>query len=179
MGSLIRAVAMFGYPGLVRELRGDPEAFLARFHISSGAEQLEDAFVSFDAIVRLLEASADELGCPDFGLRLSSLQGLHVLGPIAVIARNAETVLSGVEAIAPYLYIQSPALRLTERRTERGIEFSYEITEPGVVYPLQGYEQSLGIGVRILRLLAGPGGDSGRSRSYIRSTARMPPTATH
>ena len=33
MGSLIRATNLWGYPELVRELGGDPEAFLARFHI--------------------------------------------------------------------------------------------------------------------------------------------------
>ena len=156
MSSLIRAASMWGYPELVRELGGDPEAFLSRFHIPSGAEHQEDAFMSFEAFNRMLEASADELRCPDFGLRLSGWQGLHILGPLAVIARNAQTVLSGVESIGRYLYIHSPALRLTERRTERGIEFAYEVTEPGVPYPLQGYELSMGIAVRILRLLGGP-----------------------
>jgi AraC-like DNA-binding protein len=156
MSSLIRTAAMWGYPELVRELGGDPEAFLSRFHIPSGAEHQDDAFMSFDAFSRMLEASADELRCPDFGLRLSSWQGLHILGPLAVIARNAQTVLSGVEAIARYLYIHSPALRLTERRTERGIEFAYEVTEPSGPYALQGYELSMGIAVRILRLLGGP-----------------------
>jgi len=85
--------------------------------------------MSFDAFARMLEASAEDLQSPDFRLRLSSWQGLHILGPLAVIARHAQTVLSGVEAIARYLYIHSPALRLTERRTERGIEFAYEVTE--------------------------------------------------
>ena len=156
MGSLIRAAAIWGYPELVRELGADPEAFLSRFHIASGAEHQEDAFISFAAFIRLLEASAEDLRCPDFGLHLSSRQGLEILGPIAVIARNAQTVLSVAEAIARYLYIHSPALRLTERRTERGLEFSYEVTEPNIPYPLQLYELSMGIAVRILRLLAGP-----------------------
>ena len=156
MGSLIRATAMWGYPELVRELGGDPAAFLARFHIPAGAEHKEDAFVSFASLTRMLEASAEELRCPDFGLRLSGRQGLHILGPIAVIARNAQTVLGGVEAIAHYLYIHSPALRLAAgQRTEAGLEFTYEMTEPGVPY-IQGYELSMGIAVRILRLLGGP-----------------------
>jgi AraC-like DNA-binding protein len=158
MGSLIRAAAMWGYPELVRELGGDPVAFLSRFHIPAGAEHQEDAFISFASFTRMLEASAEDLQCPDFGLRLSGWQGLDILGPIAVIARNAQTVLDGVEAIARYLYIHSPALKLTAgRRTDTHIEFTYEVTEPGVPYPLQGYELSMGIAVRILRLLGGPG----------------------
>ena len=108
MSSLIRAAAMWGYPELVRELGGDPAALLSRFHIPSGAEHQQDAFMSFEAFIRMLEASADELRCPDFGLRLSGWQGLHILGPLAVIARNAQTVLSGVESIGRYLYVPPP-----------------------------------------------------------------------
>jgi AraC-like DNA-binding protein len=156
MGSLIRAAAMRGYPELVRELGSDPAALLARFGIPVGAERDENAFVSFAALTRLLEATAEELSCPDFGLRLSGRQGLEILGPIAVIARNASTVLGGVEAIARFLYIHSPALRLGARPSAgSGIEFTYEMTEPGVPY-VQGYELSMGIAVRIIHLLGGP-----------------------
>ena len=156
MGSLIRATALLGYPELVRELGGDPAAFLTRFHIPAGAEHQEDAFISFESLTRMLEATAEELRCPDFGLRLSGWQGLHILGPIAVIARNAQTVLDGMEAIARFLYIHTPALRLAVGpRTEAAINFTYEMTEPGVPY-IQGYELSMGIAVRILRLLGGP-----------------------
>jgi hypothetical protein len=95
---------------------------------------------------------------PDFGLRLSRWQGLDILGPIAVIARNAQTVLGGFEAIARYLYIHSPALTLTIGRgsAQADVQATYEVTEPGVPYPLQGYELSMGIGVGILHLLGGP-----------------------
>ena len=112
MGSLLRATTLFGYGDLVRELGGDPELSVA-LPDSAGIEDQEDAFISFDAYARMLEASAEDLSCPDFGLRLSNWQGLHTLGPIAVIARNAQTLLGGVEAIARYLYVHSPALKLT------------------------------------------------------------------
>jgi len=156
MSSLIRVAAMHGYSALVAELGGDAAQFLARFHISPDAEHRDGGFVSFGAFVRLLEASAEDLDCPDFGLRLSARQGLHTLGPLAVIARNAATVLTGMESIARYLYVHSPAIRLTERRIDGRIEFALEVTEVGVPYPLQGHELSMGIVVRILRLLGGP-----------------------
>jgi AraC-like DNA-binding protein len=158
MDSLLRATTLFGYSDLVRELGGDPELFLSRFRIPPGLENQEDAFISFDAYVRMLEASADDLGCPDFGLRLSHWQGLHTLGPIAVIARNAQTVLGGVEAIARYLYVHSPALKLTlaPRSGQTSLRFTYEVTEPGLPEVVQAYEISMAIAVRIIRLLGGP-----------------------
>lgn len=156
MGNLIRASAMLGYSELVRELGGDPAVFLGRFGIPAGVEQQAEGFVGFASLTRMLETTAAELACPDFGLRLSARQGLEILGPIAVIARNASTVLGGVEAIARFLYIHSPAIRLSvRRRSATGMEFCYEVTEPGVTY-IQGSELSMGIAVRIIHLLGGP-----------------------
>ncbi|RDH76852.1 AraC family transcriptional regulator [Mycolicibacterium moriokaense] len=155
MGSLIRAAAMRGYPELVRELGGDPAPLLARFGIPDGVERAENTFISFAALTRMLETTAEVLACPDFGLRLSGRQGLEILGPIAVIARNASTVLGGVESIARFLYIHSPALRLGARASAGpGLQFSYEVTEPGLP-EIQGLELSMGIAVQIIHLLGG------------------------
>jgi AraC-like DNA-binding protein len=158
MASLIRATNLWGYGDLVRELGGDPKPFLSRFHIPPGVEHEEDAFIPFEAAVRLLEASADELSCPDFGLRLSRWQGLDILGPIAVIARNAQTVLDGLESIASYLYIHSPALKLTvgSRTPDTDVRFTFEVVEPGLPYVLQSYELSMANGARMIRLMGGP-----------------------
>jgi AraC-like DNA-binding protein len=157
MGSLIRATTLWGYGELVLELGGDPELFLTRFQIPPGIENQEDGFISFDAYVRLLQASAEDLRCPDFGLRLSRWQGLDILGPIAVISRNAQTVFGGLEMIGRYLYVHSPALKLTlaPRTAKSGLTFTYEVTEPGLIDVVQGYELSMAIVVRIIRLLGG------------------------
>jgi AraC-like DNA-binding protein len=157
MASLIRATNLWGYGDLIRELGADPEPFLSRFGIPPGIEYEEDAFVSFEPVVRMLEASAAELDCPDFGLRLSRWQGLDILGPIAVIARNAQTVLGGMESVARYLYVHSPALRLTvEPHAEADVRFTFEVIEPGLPYVLQAYELSLANGARMIRLMGGP-----------------------
>jgi hypothetical protein len=71
MGNLIRAIALRGYRDVVRNLGGDPGPFLARYGLPAVIGLEQDEFVPFDAYVRLLEASADELACPDFGLRMA------------------------------------------------------------------------------------------------------------
>lgn len=158
MGSLIRATNLWGYGDLMRELGADPQPFLARFEIPPGVDEQEDTFVPYEAAARLLEASAADLECPDFGLRLSRWQGLDILGPIAVIARNAQTLQDGLEAIARYLYVHSPALRLAAvpRSADSDLQFTYEMVEPGLPYPPQSYELSMANAVRIVRLLGGP-----------------------
>ena len=63
----------------------------------------------------MLEAGADELGCPDFGLRLSHWQGLDILGPDRRDRAQRVDRARRLEAIARYLYVHSPALKLTAR----------------------------------------------------------------
>jgi AraC-like DNA-binding protein len=157
VGTLIRATNMWGYRDLVLRLGADPEAIQRRFGITPGAEHVEEAFLPFDAFVRMLETTAHELDCPDFGLRLSQWQGLDILGPIAVIARNAETVEQGLQAVARYLYVHSPALRLDRGPdTASGLTFTYEVVELSLAELGQGYELSMANAVRIIQLLAGP-----------------------
>ncbi|WP_328404181.1 AraC family transcriptional regulator [Streptomyces sp. NBC_00390] len=157
MGSLIRATTLWGYVDLVRELGGDPKSMLARFEIPGGVDQQDDSFVRLDSFLQMLEASAEELDCSDFGLRLSRWQGLAILGPIAVIARNSQTLQEGFEAIARYFYVHSPALHLEVAPiTDKTVRFDYRVSELPLARLRQGYELSLANGARIIRLLGGP-----------------------
>ena len=157
MGSLIRATNMWGYVDLVRELGGDPTAYLSRFQIPVGIEQEDDSFVRLDHFLQMMEATAEELACPDLGLRLSAWQGLTILGPIAVIARNSRTLGAAFEAIAQYFYVHSPALhlRVAPPDTDDSVRFDYEMSELPLAEMRQGYELSLANGARIIRLLGG------------------------
>lgn len=162
MGYLLRSTNLWGLADLIRERGGDPDDLFARHGIRPGIELEDDAFVPIRAFSRLLEATAAELGVPDLGLRLSGSQGLDILGPIAVIARNSATVREAWEAIARYLYVHSPSLSLAEagpghpgivRAGE--IVYDFRIDDPGTPYSVQTWELSLANGARILQLLGG------------------------
>jgi AraC-like DNA-binding protein len=154
---VIRATNLWGYSELVHELGRDPGPLLARFRIPRGIQDEEDAFVPFEAVARLVEASAEEFACPDFGLRLSRWQGLDILGPVAVIARNARTLQDGLDAIARYLYVHSPALKFATAppAADSDLRFTFEISELTLPQVRQSYELSLANAVRMIRLLAG------------------------
>ncbi|KQV74761.1 AraC family transcriptional regulator [Aeromicrobium sp. Root344] len=159
MGSLIRATNLWGYADLVRDLGGTPEDLLRRFDIPVGIEDLDDTFVRVDPFLRLLAATAEELDCPDFGLRMSGWQGLGILGPVAVIARNSESVLEAFRSISQYFYVHSPALQLEMRPRVPGepITFDYRVLELSLPVLRQGYELSVANGARIIRMLGGDG----------------------
>jgi AraC-like DNA-binding protein len=163
VGNLLRARNLWGFPDLVRELGGDPEELLARFHIPVRVDEDPESFISFRSAAHLVETTAEELACPDFALRLSRWQGLDVLGPIAVIARNEPTVRDGLLAVARFLDVHSPALKLEVETSARGedLSFVYEINEPGLAQLRQCYELSMANFARIVGLLAGAETDLG------------------
>lgn len=157
MGSLIRATNLWGYDDLVRELGGDPGLFLDRFHIPAASQRPDESFVLYRNAGLLLEATAVEMDCPDFGIRLAKWQGLEILGAIAVIARNSGTVLEALQAIARYLYFHCPALilRIAESGSKNSIRLDYQISELSPPQLRQSYELSMANGVQILKMLAG------------------------
>ncbi|MCX5743137.1 MAG: hypothetical protein NT062_11655, partial [Proteobacteria bacterium] len=63
--------------------------------------------------------------------------------------------------MARYLYVHSPALELTPAEPLRAgtLRFTYRVKELALARLGQAYELSLANGVRIIRLLGGPGAD--------------------
>lgn len=156
MNSLIRSSPLAAYPALVRDLGGDAEALLQRFHIPLELVGQEDGFLPFASLNALYEGSGKALNCPDFGLRLAGRQGLDILGPVAVIARNAESVSSGIQALSRYMHIHSPALRVgIAPHDAQTFRLTLEIAEPNLHHVSQITENSVGIGLQILKLLGG------------------------
>lgn len=157
LATVIQATCLWGYRAQMHHLGVDPNVYLARFGIPRDADAREGEFIPFDAWVAMLEATADELQRPDFGLRLARWWGLDVLGPVAVIARNSRTVLTAVEAVSQYLYVHSPSMRVLRAPWTDGpdIGFAFELADPKPPAALQGYELSMAVTVRILHLLGG------------------------
>lgn len=137
-------------------LGGDPQQLYKQLHVPDDLEDKNDAFMPFRQLALLLDVGAKSLKCPDFGLRISEWQGPSILGPIAVMIRNADTVQSAMEDVAKYLHVHSPALSFNILAPDRdgNISFVFQIDEPRV--PLeQGYELTIANAVHALRMLGG------------------------
>ncbi|HEY1078371.1 MAG TPA: AraC family transcriptional regulator [Fontimonas sp.] len=158
MSSLVRASAISAVPELIDELGGRPAALLSPLHIPLDIPRRENAFVPLRSVAQLFENCARTLHCPDFGLRVAQRQGLETLGPIAVIIRNAETVLDAFNAVGGFMHLHSPGLKVTldHKAPDDAMRFVYDIVEPGLPIVSQVNEMSLGTAYRILKLLGGP-----------------------
>ncbi|GAC1622265.1 MAG: AraC family transcriptional regulator [Nevskia sp.] len=115
MTAMIRAESLHGYAALVTSLGGDPKRLLLRAGIDPVVLNRNDAFLPHHQQVQLVEDSAEQLACPDFGLRLAQRQNLEVLGLVAVAARSCRTMGDALALVERFVFVYAPALRFTTR----------------------------------------------------------------
>jgi AraC-like DNA-binding protein len=118
------------FPDLVRELGGDPQRLVREVGVDPLLLSKETSVLSYRAMVNLLEHAAEELQCPDFGMRLATLQGGgQVFGPVGVVWKNSNTLGEGLDYIAKHLHAHSLVvrMRLEHDRASHKLFVGYEI----------------------------------------------------
>ena len=92
-----------------RRTGGRPRPSVARRDQEHGFDR-PYSFVGFGAIIQLLERSARDLACPDFGFRLAERQDIGILGPLAVAMRYSATVEEAMRCASKYIYVYNAAI---------------------------------------------------------------------
>ena len=159
------------YEELVAELGGDAEAILKRFRIPATVIADPQAFLPYASLIRLLEWTAKELQCPDFGLRLSTRQDLGILGPLGVAVRNCENLGEAMQTASRYMFVHSPAIAFTPQliEHEQRVRLAFQILLDRVGTAAQVTELSVGLAARTVTLLADkPGALAGVRFSHAR-----------
>ena len=155
--SLIRGTALLGYPELVAELGADPGLLLRAAGIPPANVGDPEAYLGYRTVITAVESAARVTSTPDFGRRLAQRQGVEILGPVGAAARTAPTVAAALAAISQYLAIYSPALVATLDSTDddRYTRMEFRIALNHLPDHRQTMELSLGVALRIFRLLVG------------------------
>ncbi|WP_339485666.1 AraC family transcriptional regulator [Pseudomonas sp. EL_65y_Pfl2_R95] len=157
MTALIRTTSFTGFRELVSQLGGDPISLLDRFRVPINLLDEEDASVPLRTLVELLECAAEELDCPDFGLRMAEYQDIHILGPVAIIARSSATAGQALAELVRFIGYHSPGIELDLDLTVADApRLSVDIRLPGVHQQRQMVELAMGVAHNIMRLLFGP-----------------------
>jgi AraC-like DNA-binding protein len=108
------------FPDLVMALGGDPQNLY--LHVCGDAPE-RNAHFGYRDIVNLLEHAAASLRCPDFGMRLASLQGgSRVFGLIGVAMKNSRTLGDALAYVTQHSYAHSLAARIRLERRPDGHE---------------------------------------------------------
>ena len=154
---LVRARALTGFAELVKELGGDAEALLRDVGLTTQMLAQPEATISMSGAVTLLENAAAQLAAPDFGLLLAQRQDFSALGPIALVARRADTVGNALIAIArnlPY-HVARTSLRMEAGPAEELIWLRYELPSEICGAHRQSVEMCCLLLIQTLRMLRG------------------------
>jgi len=156
--SLVRGTALSNYPGLVKGLGADPAPLLRKAGIRAQDIGLYDVFIPLRGAIEAVESAAEATGTADFGRRLAQRQGIEILGPVGVAARTAATVADAMGIFANFMAAYSPALSVQvaplRDRPDRSF-FEFRILLEGLPAHAQTIELSLGVTLKVLRLLLG------------------------
>ena len=155
MAAMVRADAVRGYRSLVSEQGGDPARLLRAAKIRSGTFDQPSALISFDAIVGLLERSAEDLRCPDFGRRLAERQDIGILGPLAVAMRSSSTFGEALHCAATHIYVYNAAIAFSVGTDgEDRALLTFDVLAERHRHCAQTIEHGVGIAWRIVRMLS-------------------------
>ena len=157
---LVRARALTGFAELVSSLDGDAEGLLRDAGLTTQLLAQPEATISMPGTVALLENAAAQLATPDFGLLLAQRQDFSALGPIALVARRADTVGHALVAIArnlPY-HVARTSLRMQAGPTEGLVWLRYELPSGVGAAQRQSVEMCCLMLIQTLRMLSGDAG---------------------
>lgn len=157
--AVVRVVYLQKFGELVGQLGGDADLLLSKVGLDADVLESRNGMIPYRTLVHLLERAAEELDCPDFGMRLTALQGRDmVLGPLGIAMRNAPTIGEAFRYCAEHVQVYSAATRTSiEPRTAEGSAFMrLEILLARLPHQRQAVEQGLlMIHQNVLRLSEG------------------------
>ena len=128
----IRTATLTGYAGLARSSGLEPAELMDQVGLDIDDLDAPDRWIPSAPAARLLELSAQQSDCADFGLRMAQLRRLGTLGPLSVVLRDQPDLRSAVDLLICYEHAYNEALhlRLSEHDGLATLEVWLEFGEP-------------------------------------------------
>ncbi|MFE3056625.1 AraC family transcriptional regulator [Nocardia sp. NPDC059239] len=154
MAPMVRSAVLSGYVDLTLSLGIDPMLMLRSVGIGAAAVSASDTWLPAPAVDLLLERTAREANCEEFGLHLAERRSLANLGPVALVAREEPDIRSALQIVLRYISLHNEALR-TRLTQADSLTTIHVQAAPGASLGRQATELTVGATCRILRELLG------------------------
>jgi AraC-like DNA-binding protein len=135
-------------PDLVEALGGEPMRLMSKAGVEAPANPAPLANVTYRQVLDLLEIAAAELRCPDFGMRLATLQSGRVFGPLGAVMMNSRTFGEALDYVSRHSAAHSLAARIWLRRwpEQASVFMGHDILLDHAPLKSQAMEQILLVG---------------------------------
>lgn len=136
------------FPELVEELGGDTRQLMRQAGIDVETLAAARAGATYRQVVELLEGAAKALDCPDFGMRLASLQSGRMFGPLGLVMQNSRTFGEALDYVSKHAQAHSLASRLWLKRLpdEKAVFAGHDILLDRLPHRSQAMEQLMLVG---------------------------------
>lgn len=188
----VRVDALRQFDKLVASLGGDSAALLQRARIERGMLDQGKGSIPFSQMADLFDRAGTELACPDFGLRLATIQAAHgatkVLGPLDVAMRSSPTLGEALRYFANHVHAYSNALRICFEKmpNDSRVFMLFEFSSMGFAAQRQAVEHALALIQHTVLAISGgqararelwfthePAGSASTYRGHCNATARF------
>jgi AraC-like DNA-binding protein len=145
---VVHAKLLRFFPDLAKTLGGDPVQLMAKVGIQARDHVPPAEEVTYRQVLELLEIAAAELRCPDFGMRLATLQSGRMFGPLGAVMMNSRTFGEALDYVSSHAAAHSLAARIWLRRwPDHGAVFAgHDILLDHTPHRSQAMEQILLVG---------------------------------
>lgn len=136
------------FPDLVEQLGGDVMELFAKADIDTENLARSRSNATYRQLVHLIELAAAELDCPDFGMRLATLQSGRMFGPLGLVMKNSRTFGEALDYVARHTEAHSLAARIWQKQLpdEKAMFSGHDILLEGLPNKSQAMEQILLVG---------------------------------
>jgi AraC-like DNA-binding protein len=150
-----RSATLSNYVEVARQVGVDPYQMLRRVGIDAHVLNDPNMPLSARQVARLLEASAEASGCPDFGMRMAEARRISDLGVVSLLILHLATLRDVLDTTVRYRNLLNSALALHVEETGDVVEVKEELVVDFDGPAIQCYELAIGILVRVFRSILG------------------------
>lgn len=152
----MRAAVLADYIGLAREMSLNPGEMLRQVGLSESMLGTHERLIPVEAVVRLLDLSATQAGCPTFGLRLAERRQVSHFGISSLLLIHQPTLGMALRVGLQYLHLLNQSLALYLDVGAEAVTLREEILNADVRHFRQTIELGLAANVQLIRAVVGP-----------------------
>jgi AraC-like DNA-binding protein len=142
---VVHARVLHCFPDLVQTLGGNYAALMRQAGIAP--EDVTGA-LTYRQVIDVIEYAAQALNCPDFGMRLATLQGGKIFGPLGLVMKHSRNFGEALDYVVNHTFAHSLAARIWHKKfpAEKMIFSGHDILLDRMPGKSQAMEQLMLVG---------------------------------